>query len=797
MPPSTLPSQVIDLLTQMIDDAVTTVDADGGRILLLERESGTFTRQIERDFDSTALEAPPDVKATLHAWRRRIIEREEVLTIHDLPAARRITSPAQGQPVPPVYRSLLGIPICARGKVLGLLELAGRRPGKFTGRETTSLKLVGREMGLIFELAKQGWESRITADRFRLLNDTTQSLSSCTLAEDIFGTLSQGVRSIYADGLCLVIIVDRSRGILRTVLRASPEGSEQTDGPAFDITPAYDPILTRQELMVARDLATAARCPHEKVLSGEGCRTSISIPIAAGDHVLGILAIGNPQPVVHETGDIDLLLTMAHHAAVALMNARVHATLQQKAKKYRALIEDAPEAILLIDVTSGAIVESNSESRSLTGYDRHELIGQPIVSLVPSDSQSALRDALRSTERGTEVTTVEIGFVLKDGTLIDAEIRLRAVSLEGGGLAEAAVRDVSRQRRAARDMRRRLEDLTVLNTISETLARSGSLDHMLRSVLDNALQLAGFDAGGIFLLDEATSQERLMCWAGVASALAEGPDFRDWGHAIGRYLGETAGALIVEELAKDQRFAHSPIAKQGYRSFLALPLRISQRNLGSLWMASRSLREVKGRTVSLLSHVVRHLALAIDEFHAIENLRRSEADSRLLFESGIQAVAIVNADGSIVRVNSRFEQLTGQRAGEIVGRVNLRGILGCQLLPKTPVPEGAGNARAAPMHYDISVPDNDGEERWLDVAISGLPEGDQYLVSILDVTDRKRAQIALARENEELRQQVQDLERFNRFSIGRERRIHELKARIDELEGRLPQQERQRRKESR
>ncbi|KPJ54239.1 hypothetical protein AMJ39_01450 [candidate division TA06 bacterium DG_24] len=160
-------------------------------------------------------------------------------------------------------------------------------------------------------------------------------------------------------------------------------------------------------------------------------------------------------------------------------------------------------------------------------------------------------------------------------------------------------------------------------------------------------------------------------------------------------------------------------------------------------------------------------------------------------------MAIVNADGSIVRVNSRFEQLTGQRAGEIVGRVNLRGILGCQLLPKTPVPEGAGNARAAPMHYDISVPDNDGEERWLDVAISGLPEGDQYLVSILDVTDRKRAQIALARENEELRQQVQDLERFNRFSIGRERRIHELKARIDELEGRLPQQERQRRKESR
>jgi hypothetical protein len=43
----------------------------------------------------------------------------------------------------------------------------------------------------------------------------------------------------------------------------------------------------------------------------------------------------------------------------------------------------------------------------------------------------------------------------------------------------------------------------------------------------------------------------------------------------------------------------------------------------------------------------------------------------------------------------------------------------------------------------------------------------------------------LARENEELRHKLEEVERFNRFSVGRERRIKELKARIETLEEQL------------
>jgi PAS domain S-box-containing protein len=46
--------------------------------------------------------------------------------------------------------------------------------------------------------------------------------------------------------------------------------------------------------------------------------------------------------------------------------------------KYRMLIETAPDAIFLVDMNNGDIREVNDRAVELLGYDRSELLGEPV-----------------------------------------------------------------------------------------------------------------------------------------------------------------------------------------------------------------------------------------------------------------------------------------------------------------------------------------------------------------------------------------------------------------------------------
>ena len=51
--------------------------------------------------------------------------------------------------------------------------------------------------------------------------------------------------------------------------------------------------------------------------------------------------------------------------------------------KFRALLEAAPDAIVLVD-GDGRIQLVNVQTERLFGYARHELLGQPVEILVPA-----------------------------------------------------------------------------------------------------------------------------------------------------------------------------------------------------------------------------------------------------------------------------------------------------------------------------------------------------------------------------------------------------------------------------
>ena len=111
-----------------------------------------------------------------------------------------------------------------------------------------------------------------------------------------------------------------------------------------------------------------------------------------------------------------------------------------------ALLDAAPDAIVVTD-QDGRIRLINRQAEALFGYDRAELIGEPVELLVPQRTL-ARHPQLRARYLGAAVARPmgagqRLAARRKDGSEVPVEIALSSIRTDDGLLVSAAVRDVS------------------------------------------------------------------------------------------------------------------------------------------------------------------------------------------------------------------------------------------------------------------------------------------------------------------------------------------------------------------
>ncbi|MBI5840149.1 MAG: PAS domain S-box protein [Chloroflexi bacterium] len=142
----------------------------------------------------------------------------------------------------------------------------------------------------------------------------------------------------------------------------------------------------------------------------------------------------------------------------------VRDAIQQKRseEKFRALLESAPDAVVVVD-RMGIIQVVNSQVEKLFGYNRAEIVGQSIEILVPKHLRK--RHIKHREEYYIEhpVRPMGIGLELfglrKNGTEFPVEISLGPLESEEGLLVSAAIRDVTQRKRNEDEIKKLNDDL--------------------------------------------------------------------------------------------------------------------------------------------------------------------------------------------------------------------------------------------------------------------------------------------------------------------------------------------------
>ena len=142
-------------------------------------------------------------------------------------------------------------------------------------------------------------------------------------------------------------------------------------------------------------------------------------------------------------------------------------------RRFRELIEDAPDAIVQVDA-QGMIAIANRTAEQMFGYAREELLGSSVDLLIPMGNRHAhLKHQDGFVESGvTRPMGKDVGDLharRKDGTEFSVEIALSRVKTEGGVFITAMIRDVTERKRNEQRLERanrQLESVLESTTMS-------------------------------------------------------------------------------------------------------------------------------------------------------------------------------------------------------------------------------------------------------------------------------------------------------------------------------------------
>jgi len=199
-----------------------------------------------------------------------------------------------------------------------------------------------------------------------------------------------------------------------------------------------------------------------------------------------------------------------------------HKQAEETSLRLAAIVESSDDAIISKSL-DGLVISWNAAAERIFGYRAEEMIGQPILRLLPEDRHDEERLILERLGRGERVDHFETVRRTRDGRLLDVSITISPLRDARGTIIGASkiARDITVQKQLARELAQRAVELERLNAELQQFGYivSHDLQEPLRTITNYVQLLARHSRGKLdaetdefieFAVDGAQRMQQLI-----------------------------------------------------------------------------------------------------------------------------------------------------------------------------------------------------------------------------------------------------------------------------------------------
>jgi two-component system CheB/CheR fusion protein len=192
--------------------------------------------------------------------------------------------------------------------------------------------------------------------------------------------------------------------------------------------------------------------PDGKPMAHDEC--PMAITLKTGKPVRGIEAVAErPDGTRYPFIPYPTPLRSAEGKLMGAVNMLVDITerkqREEAAERLAAIVESSDDAIISKDL-DGTVTSWNTGAEQLFGYTAEEILGKPILTLIPSDRHDEERSILERLRRGERIDHYETLRQRKDGSLVEISLTVSPVRNARGEVIGASkiARDITERKRA-------------------------------------------------------------------------------------------------------------------------------------------------------------------------------------------------------------------------------------------------------------------------------------------------------------------------------------------------------------
>jgi sigma-B regulation protein RsbU (phosphoserine phosphatase) len=236
-------------------------------------------------------------------------------------------------PAVPNVRSELAVPLIAKNRVIGVMDLEARDPGYFNEEHSRLLTLVASRIASGIENAQLYTRTKRQAKILVLLNEIARELSSILNLDELLNRVAELLRKLIDYQIFSILLLDSSGEKLQH--RFSLRFQEN--------------VHLKHEVPLGRGLVGFAAQTKEAVLvpdvskdpryiqGNPETRSELAVPLIYKDKVIGVLDLEHTRRGFFTDDHKRTMMTLASQVAIAIENARLY---EEIARQERRLERD-------------------------------------------------------------------------------------------------------------------------------------------------------------------------------------------------------------------------------------------------------------------------------------------------------------------------------------------------------------------------------------------------------------------------------------------------------------------------